>query len=103
MPKLPVVLRELECVGARTDRQLRLHIEDKVSKLGAEISATNSTCISASADVAAMKSTHNFYQQELRDIKDKVHLFWRIELTVIKVFYLIVLHSAVAAIKRLSN
>ena len=72
MPKLPVVLRELECVGARTDKQLRLHVEDRMSKLGAELSATNSTCISASAEVATLKSTHNFYQQEIRDIKEKV-------------------------------
>ena len=74
MPKLPVVVRELECVGARTDRQVRLHIEEKLSKLGAELSATNNTSITASAEVATLKSTHNFYQREISEIKDRVRI-----------------------------
>ena len=77
LPRLPIIMRELECVGARTDKQIRLHLEEKLSKLGAELSATNSTTIAAAADVSTVKSSQTCFQKELGEIRTLVSLYFQ--------------------------
>ena len=37
LPRLPLIIRELECVTSRVDRNLRLHLEERLSSVGTEI------------------------------------------------------------------
>ena len=37
LPRLPLVTRELECIANRMDRNLRLHLEERLSCVGTEI------------------------------------------------------------------
>ena len=37
LPRLPLVIRELECVANRFDRNLRLHIDERFSTASVEI------------------------------------------------------------------
>ena len=77
LPRLPVIIRELECVGARTDRNIRLHLAEKLTSIGTEVSATASANISVNADVTAMKAAQVCLnkEQEILRTKVKINLF----------------------------
>lgn len=72
MPRLALIIRELELIGARTDKNLRRHLEEKLSELGDEMGVLNSATASNSKDLTAVKAIQVHLQTEMDTFESKV-------------------------------
>lgn len=78
LPRLPIVVRELECIGARTDRNLRLHLAERLATIGDEVGAATASGIKANTDVTNLKSVQACLKSEFEALQKKVsRQVWR--------------------------
>lgn len=68
LPRLPLVIRELECISARLDRNLRCHMDERLSDVSSEIGNNL-------GEIAVLKSHVDEIKSSLSSIKRKVSSF----------------------------